>query len=169
MDMNRLIEMAKNNSIEDEKRRKTNYKENVELRRNKVQSMLIRGNTQWEIAENLCVSQPTISRDIQWLRSVAKKELKDKLEKKVPEEYYRYMVSIDEVQKNAWELAQSSYDEKTRLDALKFVLNCGKYKMDVILNPPHLESNNTLKPFKKNNHFDGETKDSYNSSPKTHS
>src|SRR6187401_3143424 len=96
MDMNSLVEMAKNRYTEKEKRSNTNYKENVELRRNIVQSMMIRGKTQWEIAEYLGVSQPTVSRDIQWLRSVAKKELKDKLEKKVPEEYYRYLLSIDE-------------------------------------------------------------------------
>lgn len=29
-DMNRLLEMAKNSSVENEKRRNTNYKENVE-------------------------------------------------------------------------------------------------------------------------------------------
>ena len=104
MDMNSLVDMAKNRSVENEKRRKTNYKDNVELRRHIVQSMLIRGNTQWEIAEYLGVSQPTVSRDIQWLRSVAKKDLKDKLEKKVPEEYYRYLVSIDEVLRHAWEI-----------------------------------------------------------------
>src|SRR6187401_514108 len=105
MDMNSLVEMAKNRYTEKEKRSNTNYKENVELRRHTVQSMLIRGNTQWEIAEYLGVSQPTVSRDIQWLRSVANKELKDKLEKKVPEKYYRYLVSIDEGLRHAWEIA----------------------------------------------------------------
>ena len=82
MDMNSLVEMAKNRSEENEKRRKTNYKDNVELRRHTVQSMLIRGNTQWEIAEYLGVSQPTVSRDIQWLKAIAKKELKVAVEKK---------------------------------------------------------------------------------------
>lgn len=79
---------------ENEKRRKKKYKDNVELRRNTVQSMLIRGNTQWEIAENLGVSQSTVSRDIYWLRSVVKKELKEILEKKIPEEYHRYLVLV---------------------------------------------------------------------------
>lgn len=37
MDKNNLVEMAKNRFAENEKRRKTNYKENVELRRNIVQ------------------------------------------------------------------------------------------------------------------------------------
>jgi DNA-binding NarL/FixJ family response regulator len=65
MDMNNLVEMAKNRFAENEKRRKTNYKENVELRRNIVQRMTIRGKTEWKIAEYLGVSQATVSRDIQ--------------------------------------------------------------------------------------------------------
>jgi predicted transcriptional regulator len=163
--MNRLLEMAKNSSVENEKRRRTNYKENVELRRNTVQSMIIRGKTQWEIAESLDISQPTVSRDIQWIRSVAKKEFKDTIEKKVPEEYYRYLVSINEVLKNTWNIALGEFtDEKTRLDALQFVINCSKHKMGVIMNPPVLKSNISLKPFKRNSHFDAEnTKDSDNS------
>ena len=127
--------------------------------------MLIRGNTQWEIAESLDISQPTVSRDIQWLRSVAKKELKDKLEKKFPEEYHRYLVSIDEVLKNTWDIALSGLtDEKIRLDALQFVIECFKHKMDVIMNPPVLKSNNTMKPFKRKRRFDADnTRDSDNS------
>ena len=162
--------MEMNNSTneiaENEKRRKKKYKENVELRRNLVQSMLIKGNTQWEIAESLDISQPTVSRDIQWLRSVVKKELKEMLEKKFPEECHRYLVSIDEVLRHTWEIALSGMTvEKTRLEALEFVIECCKHKMDVIMNPPVLrKSNNTLKPFKRNSHFDDDnTKDSDNS------
>jgi hypothetical protein len=44
----------------------------------------------------------------------------------------------------------------------------GKHKMDVILNPPLLDSNSTLKRFKSKSHLDvGETKDSYNSSERS--
>ena len=84
MNMNSYLEMAENRFAEKEKRSNTNYKENVELRRNTVQSMIIRGKTQWEIAEYLGVSQPTVSRDIQWLRSVAKKRTKSRYRKKTP-------------------------------------------------------------------------------------
>lgn len=106
-----------------------------------------------------------MSRDIQWLRSVAKKELKNKLEKKFPEEYNRYLVGIDEVLRHTWDIALSGLtDEKIRLDALQFVIDCFKHKMDVIMNPPVLKSNNTLKPFKRNRHFDADnTRDSDNS------
>ena len=55
--------------------------------------------------------------------------------------------------------------EKTRLEALEFVIECCKHKMDVIMNPPVLrKSNNTPKPFKRNSHFDANnTKESDNS------
>lgn len=144
-----------NEIAEYEKRRKKKYKENIELRRHTVQSMLIRGNTQWEIAESLDISQPTVSRDIQWIRSNAKKELKEMLEKKIPEEYQRYLVSFDEVLRLTWEIAHSGFTEKNRLEALQFVIQCCKQRMEVILNPPVLrKSNNTLKPFKRSGHFD---------------
>lgn len=161
MDMNTFT----NEIAENEKRRKKKYKENVELRRNTVQSMLIRGKTQWEIAESLDISQPTVSRDIQWLRSVAKKELKEMLEKKIPEEYHQYLASFDEVLRHTWEIALSGFTEKSRLEALEFVIECCKHKMDAIMNPPVLrKSNNSLKPLKKSSHFDADnTKDSDNS------
>jgi predicted transcriptional regulator len=142
--VNSFAEKSDNVFDENERRRKKKYRENVELRRNTVQSMIIRGKTQWEIAESLDISQPTVSRDIQWIRSVAKKELKDKLEKKFPEEYHRYLVSIDEVLKNTWDIALGEFtDYKVRLNALQFVINCSKHKMDVIMNPPVLKSNNS--------------------------
>ena len=164
MDMNKF----ENEIAEDEKRRKKKYKENAELRRDLVQTLLVRGNTQWEIAESLEVSQPTISRDIKWIKSVAKKELKDTLEKKLPQEYHTYLVGIDEVLRHSWNIALSGEAvEKTRLEALQFVIECNKHKMNVISNPPLLKSKNTLKPFKRNNHFDAvKTKDRYSCSSK---
>jgi len=154
---------------ENEKRHKKKYKENAELRRDWVQTLLVRGNTQWEIAKSLEVSQSTISRDIQWIRSVAKKELKDTVEKKLPEEYLKHLVGINEVLRHDWDIALSGESsEKTQLEALQFVIECSKHKMDVISNPPLLKSKNTLKPFKRNNHFDADNaKNSYNCSPKT--
>ena len=151
---------------ENEKRRKKKYKENAELRRDWVQTLLVRGNTQWEIAESLEVSQSTISRDIQWIRSVAKKELKDTLGKKLPEEYHKYLVGIDEVLRHAWDIALSGAVEKTRLEALEFVIECNKHKMDVISNPPLLKPNKTLKPSIRR-HLDAyRTRNNYDNSVK---
>ena len=151
MDLNTLS----NEITLNEKKRKKNYNENVELRRNKVQSLLVRGNTQWEIAESLGVSQPTVSRDIQWVRDIAKKELKVTVEKKLPEEYHKYLVGIDEVLRIAWDIALSGKYDKTQLDALQFVIECSKHRMDAIMNPPVItKSNNQPKRYKGNNCLD---------------
>jgi predicted transcriptional regulator len=159
MDMNKF----ESEIVDNEKIRKKKFKENAELRRDWVQTLLIRGNTQWEIAESLEISQSTISRDIQWIRSVAKKELTDTLEKKLPEEYHKYLVGINEVLRQAWDIALSGNAvEKTRLEALQFVIECSKHKMNVILNPP-LQSNNNIKPFKRNSHVDSSENNNYNS------
>ena len=49
--------------------------------------------------------QQTVTRDIQWLKSAAKKEISEKLEKKFPGEYHRYSVAIEEVVRLAWDFA----------------------------------------------------------------
>jgi hypothetical protein len=41
------------------------------------------------------------------------------------------------------------------------VIDCSKHKMDVIMNPPILKSNNTVKPFKRKRHSEADnTRDS---------
>jgi predicted transcriptional regulator len=43
----------------------------VDWRRNKVQQLLVRGYSQWDVAEELQIDQSTVSRDIQYLRQQA--------------------------------------------------------------------------------------------------
>jgi hypothetical protein len=95
-----------------------------------------------------------VSRDIQWLKAAAKIELKVALEQKLPEEYHRYMVGLDEVLRNAWDIALSGDVDKTRLDALNFVLECSKRRMDAIMNPPALtKSSSRVKRFNGNSYL----------------
>jgi Trp operon repressor len=79
--------------------------ENIKLRRKLVEIMFSRTYNKREIAEFLCVRQQTVTRDIQWLKSVTKKEIREKLEKKFPGEYHQYSVAIDEVLRLAWDFA----------------------------------------------------------------
>ena len=67
--------------------------------------MFSRTYNKHEIAEFLGVHQQTVTRDIQWLKSAAKKEMTEKLEKKFPGEYHTYSVVIDEVLRLAWDFA----------------------------------------------------------------
>ena len=47
----------------------------VDWRRNKVQQLLVRGYSQWDVAEELQIDQSTVSRDIQYLRHQAQTDL----------------------------------------------------------------------------------------------
>ena len=82
------IDMAINDlldKIPDYKKKSLKKKhENIKLRRNLVEIMFSRGNNLREIAEFLGVSQRTVRRDIQWLKSVAKKRDNGKTTKEIP-------------------------------------------------------------------------------------
>jgi len=45
------------------------YQKQIDWRRNKVRELLIRGYSQYEISNTLHISQPTIYRDIDFIRS----------------------------------------------------------------------------------------------------
>ncbi len=79
--------------------------ENIKLRRELVEIMFQRFYDKREIAELLGVDQQTVTRDIQWLKSAAKKEMMEKMQKKYPGKYHRYSVLIDEFLRLTWDFA----------------------------------------------------------------
>ena len=54
------------------------YQKQIDWRRNKVRELLIRGYSQYEISNTLHLSQPTISRDIHFIRSQSSSAAKTK-------------------------------------------------------------------------------------------
>jgi IS30 family transposase len=111
---------------------------------NKVQQLLVRGYSQWDIAEKLQIDQSTVSRDIQCLRQQASEDLKSHIQERLPEEYQRCLTGLNQVLKLSWDIANKSKDgngndngqtmtmtdDKTRLQALSLVNDCYKYIMD---------------------------------------
>ena len=65
----------------------TPFKKQVDWRRNKVLELLVQGQNQYDIAEALQISQPTISRDVQYLKAKAKEDIELHINEKLPEEY----------------------------------------------------------------------------------
>jgi DNA-binding transcriptional regulator LsrR (DeoR family) len=49
--------------------------------------LLVQGQNQYGIAEALQISQPTISRDVQYLKAKAKEDIELHINEKLPEEY----------------------------------------------------------------------------------
>ena len=123
----------------------------VDWRRNKVQQLLVRGYSQWDVAEELQIDQSTVSRDIQYLRQQAQKYLQKPIQLKLPEEYQRCLTGMNQVLKLSWQIANNNTrqggqehnynsnlvttgDDRTRLQALSLINNCYKYIMDLTIN-----------------------------------
>jgi predicted transcriptional regulator len=120
----------------------------LEWRRSKVLELPSQGHSQPEIARILQISQPTVNRDIGYLRGQARQNLQKHIQDKLPEEYQNCMTGINQVLKICWEIVNKSRnvnndngnqtvtmtDNKTVLQALALINDCNKYKMDLTTN-----------------------------------
>ena len=93
------------------------------------------------------ISQPTVNRDIGYLRVQARQNLQKHIQDKLPEEYQNCIVGINQVLKICWEIVNKSRnvnndngqtvtmtDNKIVLQALALINDCNKYKMDLTTN-----------------------------------
>jgi hypothetical protein len=124
--------------------------ERLQWRRNKVLELSGQGRSQPEIASILQVGLGTISRDIQYLREQARKNLETHINNRLPEEYQSCMSGLKQVLKLSWDIANKSKnnsnndndqatattitDDKTRIQALALANDCYKYIMDLTTN-----------------------------------
>jgi predicted transcriptional regulator len=121
----------------------------LEWRRSKVLELSSQGHSQPEIARILQISQPTVNRDVGYLRGQARENLQKHIQDKLPEEYQNCMTGINQVLKICWEIVNKSrnvdnnngngqtmivIDNKTVLQALAIINDCNKYKMDLTTN-----------------------------------
>jgi hypothetical protein len=120
----------------------------LEWRRSKVLELSSQGHSQPEIARILQISQPTVNRDIGYLRGQARQNLQKHIQDKLPEEYQNCMVGINQVLKICWEIVNKSRninndnggqtvtvtDNKIVLQALALINDCNQYKMDLTTN-----------------------------------
>ena len=124
--------------------------ERLQWRRNKVLELSSQGRSQPEIATILQVGLGTVSRDIQYLREQARKNLETHINDRLPEEYQSFMTGLKQVLKLSWDIANKSKNnsnndnsqttattitnDKTRIQALALANDCYKYIMDLTTN-----------------------------------
>jgi IS30 family transposase len=109
----------------------TKTQQQIEWRRAKVLELSSQGYSQIEIATNLQVDKSIISRDMTYLRQQAQENLQRHIHEVVPEEYQKAMVGINQVLSMAWSIVSKDIDNRTKLDALRLINDCNKYKMDL--------------------------------------
>lgn len=106
----------------------------VQWRRAKVQELSSKGYSQIDIATQLQADEPTISRDMAYLRKEAKETLEKHLNEIVPEEYQKCMIGMKRNLKQTLEIGESSPDPKIKLEARRIAIDCYRYIMDLCTN-----------------------------------
>jgi DNA-binding transcriptional regulator LsrR (DeoR family) len=66
----------------------------LQWRRNKVQELASQGYNQSGISRVLQISQPTINRDLSFLRQQSKSNIKRYIDERLPEEYEKCLVGV---------------------------------------------------------------------------
>jgi predicted transcriptional regulator len=78
------------------------YRKQIDWRRNKVRELLIRGYSQYEISNTLHISQPTISRDIDFIRNRTNSAANRELAQRMCYEQQNGLDGVGELMKNLW-------------------------------------------------------------------
>jgi predicted transcriptional regulator len=107
----------------------------TEWRRSKVMELSSQGYNQSDIAKILQISQPTISRDIQYLKQLARSNITKYIDKELPFEYDKCLAALHSLQKKAWEISQNSEtEERTKVQALSLAKECVINKLELLTN-----------------------------------
>jgi predicted transcriptional regulator len=114
------------------------YRNQMAWRRNKVKELLARGYQQYDIANTLHISQPTISRDIHYIQMEMRKsaEIHDKHRFEV---YRNNLLGLDEMIKKLWTIADSPRtDSKEKIKAIVWIGEYYRDRLQLIKNEPGL-------------------------------
>src|ERR687884_1920842 len=106
----------------------------LEWRRSKVQELASQGHNQSEISRILQISQPTINRDIAYLRRQAKENIKRYIDERLPEEYEKCLVGLTAITKEAWDTTHQTEDKREKIQALSLAKECYSMKLELLTN-----------------------------------
>jgi predicted transcriptional regulator len=106
----------------------------IQWRRDKVQELCSKGYSQREIAQVLQVGLATVNRDISYLRSQAKTNIKKYIDERLPEEYEKCLVGLTAITKEAWNTAHDPEYKREKIQALSLAKECYSMKMDLLTN-----------------------------------
>src|SRR5919198_3916066 len=106
----------------------------VQWRRDKVQELCSKGYSQREISHILQVGLATVNRDITYLRSQAKTNIKRYIDERLPEEYEKCLVGLTAITKEAWNSANQTEDRREKIQALSLAKECYSMKLELLTN-----------------------------------
>jgi hypothetical protein len=112
----------------------------IEWSRSKVVEMRARGMRQADIAHELQVSRASISSDIAYLRDQAKESIKEYVTEHLPEQYQVCLTALDETIKRAFDILESSPDNREKLQAMELFKDTHLVKLELLSNATIIDS-----------------------------
>jgi hypothetical protein len=112
----------------------------LEWRRSKVVEMRDRGLSLGEIAGELQVSRASISSDIAYLRNEAKESIKEYTTEYLPEQYQVCLVALDTIIKLAFDIIETSPDNREKLQAMELFKDTHLVKLELLSNATTIDS-----------------------------
>jgi IS30 family transposase len=106
----------------------------------KVVEMRARGMSQTEIARELQVSKASISLDMQYLRNQAKESIKEYVTEHLPEQYQICLTALDTILKHAYEILETSDDNREKLQAMELFKDTHLIKLELLSNATTIDS-----------------------------
>jgi transposase len=103
----------------------------LDWRRNKVLELSSQGYSQRDIANTLQIGLGTVNKDLLFLRQQARDNLQYHIHDRIPEEYQNCMIGMKTNLKQILEIAQTTSDPKTKLQARAVAVDCYKYIMEM--------------------------------------
>ena len=102
--------------------------------------MRARGLSLGEIACELQVSRSSITSDIQYLRNQAKEAIKEYVTEHLPEQYQVCLSALDTILKHAFEILQTSDDNREKLQAMELFKDTHLVKLELLTNATTIDS-----------------------------
>ena len=129
------------------------YRSQIAWRRSKVKELLTRNYAQYEIANILHISQPTISRDIKYIQKEIKKTTENYGEH-LFETYRNTLLGVDEALKKLWTIVDSPKTEaKEKVKVITLIKEYYRERLDLLRSEPSLVQHKQTMEFAKMSQF----------------
>jgi hypothetical protein len=102
--------------------------------------MRARGLSYAEIAQQLQVSRTSIASDVQYLREQAKGIIKEYVTEHLPEQYQVCLTALDAIIKRAFEILETSDDNREKLQAMELFKDTHLVKLELLSNATTVDS-----------------------------
>ena len=113
---------------------KVGQSDSIEWRRSKILELSSDGYNQREISQKLQITKSVVNRDVIFLRKQARESLQYHIQDRIPEEYQNCMTGMKRNLKQTLEIAETTSNPRTKLQARAIANDCYKYIMDLTTN-----------------------------------